>query len=255
MVPWFLIVLGLCLLPFMFFGYVGCRVAGVLGAIILIVGVRMGYLVYIEANRIYWQWYRADQSWRVACEKRRTILGELADRLAQYGPQEAALLRDLSTDRSGAAFLMQSFPSLYTIGQTGTLYSQLVSIENGINQLRQQVLSWNAKLQEMGTNAFTNMALPGFIRERLFPALRRPYADLMPDAESDYAVPEARSQAEATFRQELHQLASPGGAISPQSLASLTQRCQQLGIPWHRAQAIYEEVRDELAGLNTGRRP
>jgi hypothetical protein len=249
MAPWLLLLLGICLLPFWLDGSFVYGLVGILGVVSIVVGIKMGYGVYSEGNRIYWQWYRADQSWRVACEKRHTILDELANRLAHYGPQEAALLRDLSADRSGAAFMMQTFPELYTIGQTGTLYFALVNIEDEINALRQQVLGWAASLQEMGTNGYINMALPAFVRHRLTPALRRPYSDLMPDAESDYARPEERSTAEAAFRDQLRRVVGPKGVISPRSLERLTRRCQQLGIPWHRAQAIYDEVCDEMAAV------
>jgi hypothetical protein len=152
----------------------------VFGVSLLLYGIVLYRQVYNRGNLLYWKWREVDQSWRIALDKRLTILDRMANTIEKFSVFEGNLLRNLSADRSAAMFLSQSFPTIETMSATRELYYQIQVIETEINNIRQNTAVWNRELQQIGTDMWFNMCLPSYVKAILVPELIQPEGNLNP---------------------------------------------------------------------------
>jgi len=156
----------------------------ILGGTLLLAGGSLWRQIYDRGNVFYNDWRFYDERWKIATEKRKTILDRMANAIDQFSGFEGAILRDMSADRSAAGFLMQSFPTIETMTATRDLYQQIVAVETEINQLRQETAKWNKEVQQLVMDGWFNLCLPSGIRQVVNPTLTTPSGDLSPDPDA-----------------------------------------------------------------------
>jgi len=176
MLPYLMVLIGL-VLSLLWKASIICPLFGIP---IFLSGVILYRQIYNRGNLIYWQWRKTDQLWKIALDKRNTILDRMTNTIESFSGFEGKLLRDFSADRNAAMFLMQSFPTIETMAATRDLYREIVRIEEQINSIRQDTAAWNKEIQQMGTDTWFNLCLPSYVRNRLNPILSTPEGDLNP---------------------------------------------------------------------------